>query len=451
MFAILDIETTGGKFNEEAITEIAIYRYDQGRVIDQFISLVQADRPIQPFVQGLTGINNRMLKNSPKFFEIAKRIIEITNESILVAHNAEFDYRILRTEFSRLGYNFKRKSLCTVKLSKELIPNIKSYKLGNLVKSLGIPINNRHRAQGDALATLKLFELLIQKDVKKIILNSLIIDHYPKNEKNKFIKIIDNVPNVTGVYYVHDKKGIIYIGKSKNLKRRVTTHLTSNSSKAIKIQNQVFKISYEHTGSELLALLKEQEEIKENQPILNYRSKYRLFPIGLKIVNINGYNILKIEQIKSNEEYMFRFKNKINATKKIEFLIKEYNLCENLTFLSNKKQTCVQYEFKNCFGACCSEEKPISYNVRVQKLISHFKINIKSFIMIDSGRKIDEKSFVYVQDNIIQGYGYYELNHQIKSPDKIKNRLVKINHNQDAYTILHNYIKAKKNHALIEL
>ena len=113
MFAILDIETTGGKFNEEAITEIAIYRYDHGRVIDQFISLVQADRPIQPFVQGLTGINNRMLKNSPKFYEIAKRIIEITNESVLVAHNAEFDYRILRTEFSRLGYNFKRKSLCT--------------------------------------------------------------------------------------------------------------------------------------------------------------------------------------------------------------------------------------------------------------------------------------------------------------------------------------------------
>ena len=86
MYAILDIETTGGKYNEEGITEIAIYKFDGHEVVDQVISLVNPERPIQPFVVGLTGINNDMLRNAPKFYEIAKRILEITQDCILVAH-----------------------------------------------------------------------------------------------------------------------------------------------------------------------------------------------------------------------------------------------------------------------------------------------------------------------------------------------------------------------------
>ena len=121
MYAVLDIETTGGKYNEEGITEIAIHKFDGHQVIDRFISLVNPEKTIQPFVVNLTGINNKMLQTAPKFHEIAKRIIEITEGSILVAHNAQFDYRILRTEFRRLGYNYERKTICTVDLSKKLI------------------------------------------------------------------------------------------------------------------------------------------------------------------------------------------------------------------------------------------------------------------------------------------------------------------------------------------
>ena len=109
MYVILDIETTGGKFNEEGITEIAIYKFDGHTVVDQFISLVNPEKPIQEFVVQLTGINNKMLRNAPKFYEVAKRIIEITKDSILVAHNAEFDTRILKTEFDRLGYEVSKK------------------------------------------------------------------------------------------------------------------------------------------------------------------------------------------------------------------------------------------------------------------------------------------------------------------------------------------------------
>jgi DNA polymerase-3 subunit epsilon len=169
LYAILDIETTGGQFNEEGITEIAIYKFDGHEIVDQFISLINPEIPIQPFVVKLTGINNEMLRGAPKFFEVAKRIIEMTNDCVLVAHNASFDYRILRTEFRRLGYDFNIKTLCTVELSQRLMPEQPSHSLGKLVRALGIPMADRHRASGDAMATVKLFKMLLDKDLEKTI------------------------------------------------------------------------------------------------------------------------------------------------------------------------------------------------------------------------------------------------------------------------------------------
>jgi DNA polymerase-3 subunit epsilon len=125
-------------------------------VTDQFISLINPERDIQPFVVNLTGINSNMLRNAPKFYEVAKRIVEITENCILVAHNADFDYRILKTEFNRLGFPFKRKTLCTVELAQKLIPEMESYSLGKLARALGIAVSDRHRANGDALATIKI-------------------------------------------------------------------------------------------------------------------------------------------------------------------------------------------------------------------------------------------------------------------------------------------------------
>ena len=452
MYAIIDVETTGGKFNEEAITEIAIFRYENFEIKDRFISLVKPDRKIQPYVSKLTGIRENMLSNSPKFYEIAKQIIEITSDCIIVAHNAEFDYRMLKTEFKRLGYNFKRKSLCTVKLSKNLIPNLKSYKLGNLVKELGIPISNRHRAFGDATATLKLFELLIQKDKKKLIINSLVDKPNKKNIKSKFIKIIDHCSTETGVYYIYDKTSIIYIGKSKNIKRRITNHLTSKDSKSSKIQRNIERIVFEETGSEIIALLKEDQEIKENQPKLNYKNKLLHFPIGLRlIIDSNGYYRIKTEQILSFEKYLYVFKSKADVIKKLRFWIKKYNLCENLTSINNDKKICSKYHLKSCNGACLMKENKTEYNQRINILIDDLKFKYDTFLMIDKGRNLNEKSFVYVKNHEIKGYGYYELNHQIKSVRNIKQRLVEIDHNSDAYSILHSYIKTNKHKHIIEL
>ena len=452
MYAVIDIETTGGKFNEEAITEIAIFRYENHQIKDQLISLIKPDRIIQPYVSKLTGINEKMLSNSPKFFEIAKQIIEITSDCIIVAHNAEFDYRMLRIEFKRLGYNFKRKTLCTVKLSQKLIPNLKSYKLGKLVKELGIPISNRHRAFGDALATLKLFELLIQKDKKKLIINSLIVNSINKNIESKFINIIDKCSSEIGVYYIYDKNSIIYIGKSNNIKKRVTNHLTSKDHKSSKIQKHIEKIEYEETGSEIIALLKEDEEIKENQPKLNFKNKFRFFPIGTRIVvKEEGYANIKIEQILISHKYFHVFKNKSEAKKRLRFWINKYNLCENMTSLKNGKKICNNYHLKSCDGACNEKETIDKYNQKVFELVNNLKFQFDTFLMIDKGRSLNEKSFVFVKSEKIMGFGYYELNHQIKNINNIEKRLVRIDHNSDKLAILRSYIKKNKHKSIIKL
>ena len=296
MYAVVDIETTGGKYNEEGITEIAIYKFDGLKVVDQFISLVNPEKPIQPFVVNLTGINNDMLRNAPKFYEVARRIVEITEDCVLVAHNAKFDYRILRTEFKRLGFDFERRSLCTVELSKKLIPGQASYSLGKLVRALGIPLSDRHRASGDAQATVKLFKMLLAKDIEKNILKDAVKLEPKRQIDTRLVYILEDLPGITGVYYFHNEEGeIIYIGKSRNIKKRVTQHFTNEQRRAREMQKEVSSVSFEATGNELAALLKENQEIKHNKPKFNKVLKKNIFSHALyHSTDEDGYINLKI-------------------------------------------------------------------------------------------------------------------------------------------------------------
>jgi len=299
LYTILDIETTGGKFNEEGITEIAIHKFDGLQVVDSFISLVNPEIPIQPFVANLTHINNKMLVNAPKFYEVAKRILEITDGCIIVAHNSKFDYRILKTEFKRLGFNFERKTLCTVDLSKKLIPNVESYSLGKLCRSLGIAVSDRHRANGDALATIKLFKLLLAKDTKKeIIQNAITTENETHKLKPELMRILDELPTDAGIYYVHDfKKNIIYIGKGKNIHKSVNQLFLKTTKIAKSIRRTIDSISFEITGNELIGNLKYKEELMVIQPKYN-RIRKRNYPN----VNFNSENMMLINKGRTIEE-----------------------------------------------------------------------------------------------------------------------------------------------------
>ena len=446
MYAILDIETTGGQFNEEGITEIAIYKYNGYEIVDQFISLVNPEKPIQPFVVKLTGINNAMLRSAPKFYEVAKRIIEITDDCILVAHNTSFDYRILRTEFNRLGYDFVKPTLCTVELSKKLIPEQPSYSLGKLVRALGIPMSDRHRASGDALATVKLFQLLLAKDSEKEIVIGLIKAEIKSGLSPKLLDIVESLPNKTGIYYIHNEKGdLIYIGKSKNIKKRVNQHFTGKNNKSKKIQAQVFTVTYEETGSELVALLKESEEIKINKPIHNRAQRKSIFQWALyEVLDDKGYLNLKLQKADGRKKEITSYTTLQEGKNSLFRITEKYNLCQKLNGLYETQNGCFQHKINECNGACHGKETPEVYNERVEEFLNEMSFNNQNRIIVDRGRKINERSAVLIENGIYKGYCFFDLNHQITNMEVFKNILIPMQNNRDTRTIIQGYLRKNK-------
>ncbi|KAF2517991.1 exonuclease domain-containing protein [Flavobacterium foetidum] len=446
MYAILDIETTGGQFNEEGITEIAIYKFDGHEVVDQFISLVNPEIPIQPFVVKLTGINNAMLRSAPKFYEVAKRIIEITSDCIIVAHNASFDYRILRTEFRRLGYDFEAKTLCTVELAKKLIPEQTSYSLGKLVRALGIPMADRHRASGDAMATVKLFKMLLEKDLEKTIVKDFIKLEIEKGIAPKLLDLLGQMPSKTGIYYIHNESGaLIYIGKSRNIKKRINQHFTSTNKKSKRIQAEVFTITYDETGSELIGLLKESQEIKLNRPRYNRSQRKTIFPFAIYAEkDNNGYINLKLEKADGRKKEILSYASLQEGKNALFMFTAKYQLCQKLTGLYDTKKECFQYKIKECDGACIGKITPEEYNARVQQFISENSFENKSMILMDKGRTVNERSAILIENGVYKGYAYYDLNYQITNIEILKNILIPMQHNRDVKNIIQNYIRKSK-------
>lgn len=446
MYAVLDIETTGGKYNEEGITEIAIHKFDGHQVIDTFISLVNPEKDIQPFVVKLTGINNKMLRTAPKFHEVAKRIIEITQDTVIVAHNAQFDYRILRTEFRRLGYNYQRKSLCTVDLSKTLLPDAESYSLGKLVRSLGIPVSDRHRANGDALATMKLFKLLLTKDTEKKIIKDVIRKETHGELSEKQLDIVQQMPSETGLFYMHNKDGeIIYLSKSTDIKKRVNQLFTKSGDRSRKLAKETKKVSFERTGNELVALLKEHQELLKNKPKYNSSPKKRMYSHTLcPSTNENGYIELRAVPIADCKTPNGYFNGVFSAKNHLHKITKEFNLCAKLNGISEARGNCSAYTDGNCNGACIQKESPELYNQRVAETVSKYTLEGRDTLLIDKGREVGENSVILIKKGSLVGLGYYDLNHQINNMPILESLITPMNGTMNANFIIESYLRKKR-------
>ncbi len=387
-----------------------------------------------------------MLRSAPKFYEVAKRIIEITDGAVVVAHNAKFDNRILTTEFDRLGYEFNKNTLCTVELSKELIPDMPSYSLGKLVRSLGIPITDRHRAQGDAKATVELFKMLLQKDLNKEIIQASVRKDPKRQLDTKLLDLIAEAPSETGVYYMHNEAGeIIYIGKSKNIKKRLTQHFTSDNRKSKRIQLEVSAISHELTGNELIALLKECEEIKRKKPKYNRALRRTLFQYQLgSFEDENGYINLKIEKADAKKKAITTFSNHQQAKSSLFSITEKYNLCQKLTGLYKTQSHCFNYTVKDCEGACIKEESAKDYNIRVQLFLDEYSYANQHMLVIDRGRDVDERSVILIENGVYKGFGFYNLNYQITNPDILKSIITPMSNNRDVQHIIQTYLKKRR-------
>jgi exonuclease, DNA polymerase III, epsilon subunit family len=455
MYSIIDIETTGGSARIEKITEIAIYLHDGEKITDEFVSLVNPERNIPYFITNLTGITNEMVEDAPHFYEIAKKIIELTEGRTFVAHNARFDYSFIRQEYKSLGFNFKRNILDTVALSRKLMPGHKSYSLGNICNDLNISINGRHRAAGDALATVKLFEILISRDIEinggksPLLRNTRVSKLNPKLDINK----VESIPDEPGVYYFYNEKGdLIYIGKSRNLLQRIRTHLSNNSTnRAMEMRDLIADIDWETTGSELIALLKESFEIKRNKPLYNRAQRRTGFQWGLfSFVDQNGYINFRYGQVNDDENPVSVFTSKEKAKSKLGSLVEKYALCQKLSGLYETEGACFHYQAGICKGGCIGKESPENYNERAAKATEEFIFTRRNFFIIDAGREEDERCAVKVVNGKYAGWGYFNINDMGFGLSAVHECIRPSGDNSDIQVILRQYLKSNRVEKIIE-
>lgn len=447
MYAVLDIEATGGKRGEESIIEIAIFLYNGEEVIDQLISLVQPDREIDLYVQKLTQITPKMVKTAPKFHELAKRIIEITEGAVLIGHNVEFDYRMLKQEFLKLGYTYYRETIDTLSLSEKYFPDAESYSLGKLCKSIGIPVSDRHRASGDARATLQLFQIIQDKDLSKdISIKDLMVKETHLNA-SKFDEFLKDLPNEIGIYYIlNDKKQIIYLSRSSNIAQSVRKLLTGKTNLSNKIKQNVSKIIHETTGNELVSWLKEYQEIKTLKPQLNEIKQKSSFPFSIYIEeNKKPYKQILIGKLDApHPNELLRISSYNKAMTFVSLISEDFELCAKINEISTGNGPCLAHTVGECHGACIGKETPEEYNKRIDQLQAKLSTQNRNILIIDKGRRLGEKSFIWIKYGVCMGYGYFELNEQINTEERIRERMIPIEDSLDVNSIVKGFLFTEK-------
>ncbi|SEB47593.1 DNA polymerase-3 subunit epsilon [Tenacibaculum sp. MAR_2009_124] len=441
-YSIVDIETNGG----DKITEISILVFDGEKIIDEFTSLVNPESNIPSFITNLTGITQPMVANAPKFYEVAKKVYEITKDTVFVAHNVNFDYGIIGKEFKSLGSSFKRKKLCTVRLSRKLLPNKKSYSLGNLCASEGIKINDRHRAKGDADATVILFKkLLILDEAQEESVISTFLN--PRSRQATLPPLLsktvfDNLSEKTGVYYFkNEAKDIIYVGKANNIKQRVLSHFYDKKKKEITMCMATADITYTETGSELLALLLESSEIKKHYPKYNRAQRRTAESIGLFCYEDRlGVIHLAWNKLKLAPNPITKFYTVSEARSFVEKLCEKFELCPKYCHLQTNVSGCFHYQLKKCRGVCRQEETIKSYNSRVQQALDSIKYKEDNFIIKQPGLKDDQYGFVLVLNGFYKGFGYLDTKKEA-SLNEYMNSITSLKDTRDVQRILNSHLK----------
>jgi len=448
-FAITDIETTGNGIKGNRITEICVIIVQDGKVIDEYSSLVNPSQAIPLYIESLTGINDKMLINAPQFSEIADEVEKITQDCVFVAHNVNFDYNIIKAEFANLDREFKRKRICTVRLTKKLIPGLFSYSLGNICTSINIPHLDRHRAKGDCDATVTLFQRCLSLDPEFEVINKMLnqktaASYLPPNFKSSDF---EKLPVTTGVYFFKDKDGRpLYIGKAKNIKSRIKSHFQDKSNRKYKLMQETYSIDYELTGNEFLALLRESELILKYYPKFNKALKKISRPYTLTSYhNQKGIEQFALHKNKIAPVSWMKFYTREEAIKFIEHLCQEFELCPKYCGLQAGVNVCDHYKITSCSGVCRGEISIKEYNNRLAKAVEFIEKYEDSCLLIEKGRVKNEKSFIYLKKGRYAGYGYINSSEELNHQEDFKNYLIPQKNSSYADRIVSRYLNAKKN------
>lgn len=446
MYAIVDIETTGGYAANNAITEVAIVLHDGNREVRRYETLINPVITIPRYVQALTGITDNMVANAPHFEEIAHTVFEWLRDHIFVAHNVNFDYSFLRHQLKACGFDLDCKKLCTIRLSRKAFPGAPSYGLGNICNHLGIDIPNRHRAGGDADATVMLFERILREDGLAHIRAML-----KGNSREQYLPVhlpaqqVESLPQLPGVYYFHDGKGkVIYVGKAKNLRHRVRSHFSNNKPGRQKQEflRQIHSISHEVTGTELMAFLLECIEIRRLWPAYNRSLKRFEQTYGLYVFeDRNGYQRLALEKKRRQLQPVYTFSLLVEGQNLLWKLMRQWRLCPKLCFVQRGEGPCEGIAQQFCDGACEHKEVPEVYNKRVEEAVAFLIGSLPSFTVLDEGRHPEEKSCILVEQGRFYGMGYIPSDSAVYDTSALKEYLTHYPENEYIRGLVYQHVE----------
>ncbi|HMG82945.1 MAG TPA: exonuclease domain-containing protein [Ferruginibacter sp.] len=438
MYAIVDIETTGGHASANGITEIAVYIHDGTKIVKHFETLVNPQQNIPRYITALTGIDNYMVQDAPAFDEIAETLYRLLKDTIFIAHNVNFDYSFVKHQLKNEGYDLVAKKLCTVRLGRKVFPGLPSYSLGNLCRSLEIKIDNRHRAGGDAKATVTLFELCIASGgqthidlmLKKTSSEQWLPLHLQKSD-------ITKLPSVPGVYYFHNNKDkIVYVGKAINIKKRVSSHFTQNDpdKKRQNLVRNVHRISCKECASELEAIVLESVEIKRLWPQYNKSQKQPAQKFGLYMFEDGrGYMRLAIDKKKKQLPALYNFNLLQEGLVLLKKMTDEFELNHKLCFLD-----------KTPFAATDVEliDEPKIYNRKVTKALQALDEQLPTFAVIDNGIQENEKLCLLIERGSFWGMGYLPADVSIQSSNELKDYLNPYTDNDYIRNSIYSFVEA---------
>lgn len=448
-YAIIDVETTGGSAHQEKIIEIAIQLIEEGQVVKEYQSLINPERSIPAFITNLTGITNEMVQHAPKFYEIAREIIELTEDSVFVAHNVRFDYGFIQEEFRRLGYTYSKKLLCTVQLSRKTFPGLQSYSLGNLIRHFNIHVDARHRAMADVMATGTIFNMIMNQK------NGYASPEHFLRSAGKSVTLppslnveeIEALPEKTGVYYMLDQnERVIYVGKSINIRKRIKQHFQQINPKSNKLYQRVHSIRFEITGSDLVAFLMENHEIKLLQPEINRSARHNTFPYFISLAeDLDGYLVFEIHKNlvanRKNKRLISEHASFLAAKNQLKWIRDEYQLCAKLMSLDKSENACFELKIGKCLGACMHIEPPETYNERVMDAVQNLsRISPSNMVLVDSGRTRDEMAVVVVRNGNYFGFDFVSTDQAYSHPEELAEMVGKSSFFPDQNTIIKRFL-----------
>jgi DNA polymerase-3 subunit epsilon len=425
MYAIVDIETTGSHASSNGITEIAIVLHDGQRERARYGTLVNPGLPIPPFIQSLTGITDEMVSEAPSFADVAARIHSMLQGRIFVAHNVNFDYSFVKHHLTAVGFELDEKKLCTVRLSRKVFPGLPRYSLGHICRSLGISVNGRHRAMGDAAATAALFDRILAADTEGH-LNAML----RQGSRESYLPIhlpadqVSDLPSTPGVYYFHDRKDkVIYVGKAVDIRQRVVSHFSNNTTSKRKqdFMREIHRVSCRPLGSDLVATVVESVEIRRLWPAFNRSQKRWDFLYGVYAYeDRRGVIRLAIDRRRRNLLPIVSVPNLTEGHALLRRVMKEFALCPKCCWLQRDDDACIGVTDGYCRGVCTDAEPTDSYNERVLEAIHRMRVEKPSFALLEDGRHDGEKTLLWVDKGEFRGWAHVEATRDMADAEALE-------------------------------